>query len=380
MTHQQCLRKQYAKVEGIWHAPCEAFNILVFAGITKDFWKRVLSYWSEDSDVHRYTDWLVGCCDMPNDYGRLVMKAQQRLTKLTAHEWRTWCVVQSQVVLRSLPQPEDETSANWKKLISAWDQFVSGVRLITTYSVTVGHVNEAQEHFRQHCCVIQEVWGGPFMKPNHHHLMHICQCIINFGPPHVFWVFAFERYNGFLARFPSSQRSVELEMMKRFLSQQLTINSDETLSLSIASSSSSGAHASSHVISMQAYKSLPLILRSKYNWTWFRWKPYDVFPYAELGLESDIDAINIAAADADADADARTPPLTLPAHAQAGMHAAARMLAGSQQAASMSSTMTPPDVECFQSIYQLMKGKTEEKAGAIAFVPSTKQEWRELLQ
>ena len=156
------------------------------------------------------------------------MKAQQRLAKLTADEWRTWCVVYSQSVLRSLPQPQTETKRNWDHLICAWDQFVSGVRVITTYSITVKNLKEAQLNFQQHCNLVQQVWGAKFIKPNHHHLMHIPQCITNFGPSHV-WVFAFERYNGFLSRFPSSQRTVELEMMKRFMSQQSNVLASEEL-------------------------------------------------------------------------------------------------------------------------------------------------------
>jgi hypothetical protein len=43
---------------------------------------------------------------MPQDYGRMMLKAQQRLSKLTSREWMTWTVVLSQAIMRQLPPPK----------------------------------------------------------------------------------------------------------------------------------------------------------------------------------------------------------------------------------------------------------------------------------
>lgn len=48
----------------------------------------------------------------------------------------------------------------------------------------------------------------------------ICQlkeCISDFGPLHEFWPFPFERLNGSLGKLPNNNRSIEVQLMKRYL-------------------------------------------------------------------------------------------------------------------------------------------------------------------
>ena len=46
---------------------------------------------------------------------------------------------------------------------------------------------------------------------------HIIDCIKDYGPVYSFWLFSFERYNGLLGNFRTNQRSVELQIMRKFL-------------------------------------------------------------------------------------------------------------------------------------------------------------------
>ena len=46
---------------------------------------------------------------------------------------------------------------------------------------------------------------------------HIRQCVEDYGPVYNFWLFSYERYNGILEHFPCSNRSVELQLMQRFI-------------------------------------------------------------------------------------------------------------------------------------------------------------------
>ena len=45
---------------------------------------------------------------------------------------------------------------------------------------------------------------------------HIKNCILDYGPIASFWVFSFERYNGFLGKYPTNNRSVEVQIMRWF--------------------------------------------------------------------------------------------------------------------------------------------------------------------
>ena len=45
---------------------------------------------------------------------------------------------------------------------------------------------------------------------------HLCSCILDYGPLHNFWLFAFERFNGLLGKLPNNNHSIEVQMMRRF--------------------------------------------------------------------------------------------------------------------------------------------------------------------
>ena len=46
---------------------------------------------------------------------------------------------------------------------------------------------------------------------------HLKACILDYGPLHSFWLFAFERYNGILGSMPNNNHGIEIQLMKRFL-------------------------------------------------------------------------------------------------------------------------------------------------------------------
>lgn len=45
---------------------------------------------------------------------------------------------------------------------------------------------------------------------------HIRECIEDFGPTTVFWLFLFEHFNGILGRQPNNNYSPEVQIMHRF--------------------------------------------------------------------------------------------------------------------------------------------------------------------
>ena len=47
------------------------------------------------------------------------------------------------------------------------------------------------------------------ITPNMHMHAHLCECILNYGPLHGFWLFSFEYYNGVLGRIATNNHSVE---------------------------------------------------------------------------------------------------------------------------------------------------------------------------
>ena len=48
---------------------------------------------------------------------------------------------------------------------------------------------------------------------------HLSECILDFGPVYSFWLYSFERYNGILGNYTTNQKSVEIQIMRKFLNE-----------------------------------------------------------------------------------------------------------------------------------------------------------------
>jgi hypothetical protein len=46
---------------------------------------------------------------------------------------------------------------------------------------------------------------------------HLADCMLDYGPVYSFWLFSFERYNGILGNYHTNNRSVELQIMRKFV-------------------------------------------------------------------------------------------------------------------------------------------------------------------
>jgi hypothetical protein len=373
--------------------------------------------------VPHYIEWLLRKVSMPEDHGRMMLKASQRLTKLTAREWITWTVVLSQAVMRQIPKPKQiqktvtkqsrhmrsftlmcrlsisissclmfrsspcpsvslSSVQRWCRVLSAWDSFVEGVRLLLSYSITIDNVNRAHKLFRAYCIGVEAIWGADFMKPNHHHLMHIKQCVLDYGPPHVFWVFAFERSNGLLSSYHSSMRTVELEMMKRFIQQQMVLNQDEaslsTLALEHAQliPSMMTVMRTDHE-SAQMYASnepLPLVLQSAYNKSWYNGNS-DVYPYPSLPPLNPLQLQQHASVEAAA----VQPPTSAPAPDVPSWLARWKLYTAATPPP-LSNRLSPPCINCTKLVNDISLLRSEDKEAAVAFMPSSAIMWRELRQ
>ena len=47
------------------------------------------------------------------------------------------------------------------------------------------------------------------------------RCIIDYGPVYGFWLFAFEPFNGMLGNYHANQKDIKIELMRRFLDDNL---------------------------------------------------------------------------------------------------------------------------------------------------------------
>ena len=70
------------------------------------------------------------------------------------------------------------------------------------------------------CKRFEQLYGSENCTPNLHLHLHIKDCLLDYGPSHAFWCFSFERYNGLLGSFHTNKRSIEQQIMRKFVNAQ----------------------------------------------------------------------------------------------------------------------------------------------------------------
>ena len=73
------------------------------------------------------------------------------------------------------------------------------------------------------CVNFERFYGGSAVTPNIHMHCHLVDCIKDFGPVSSFWLFSFERFNGILGEKPTNNRTIEPQLMKRFVEENFNI-------------------------------------------------------------------------------------------------------------------------------------------------------------
>ena len=104
--------------------------------------------------------------------------------------------------------------------MGCWLLFVRATTFLCKPIIKVDDVNSADLFFLQFCRRFEVLYGKKHCTPNMHLHLHLKQCFLDFGPPHAFWCFAFERYNGILGSYHTNNRSIECQFMKKFLTNQ----------------------------------------------------------------------------------------------------------------------------------------------------------------
>ena len=69
----------------------------------------------------------------------------------------------------------------------------------------------------QFCHRAESLYGEKMITPNMHLHYHLKQSLLDYGPIHNFWLFSLQRHNGILEHFLSNNRSIEIQLMQRFI-------------------------------------------------------------------------------------------------------------------------------------------------------------------
>lgn len=145
---------------------------------------------------------------VPSDIGRIPYKISSGFSSFTADQFKNWVVYFSLLTVRGLLKDDD---------LECWRHFVLCCRLLCAKAITSENIKLADALLLQFCKRTQRMYGQTIITPNMHLHSHLEECITDYGPSHSFWLFSFERFNGLLGKQPNNNRSIEVQLMSRFL-------------------------------------------------------------------------------------------------------------------------------------------------------------------
>lgn len=181
----------------------------LFLGTAKHFVKSVwLNHGVLSSGDYNSIQSIIDEVLVPSDLGRIPHKIASGFSSFTADQFKNWVLYYSPLALRD-------------KLIDShyecWRHFVLACRLLCSKVITLEHAKLADALLMYFCKRTERLYGKDVITPNMHFHTHLHECVLDYGPLHGFWLFSFERFNGILGQQPNNNRSIEIQLMKRFL-------------------------------------------------------------------------------------------------------------------------------------------------------------------
>ena len=182
----------------------------LFLGLAKHFIKKVFV----GKGILAQTDFdilqnRVSNLSVPSDIGRIPNKIQRNFYSFTADQFKNWVLHYSVICLHGLLSTA---------YLECWRHLVLACRYLCQHTLQQNDVIIADALLLQYCKRAEQLVGKDFITPNMHMSCHLRECVLDYGPLNHFWLFAFERFNGVLGQLPNNNRSIETQMMQRFIS------------------------------------------------------------------------------------------------------------------------------------------------------------------
>ena len=182
--------------------------------------KRMISVWIDKGwltkqhfkTIQQFADSLV----VPSDVGRIPSKIESGFSSFKADQFKSWILTYSIPALYNLLPIRH---------LECWRHFVLACRILCKQSWTTTELDVA-DLLLKFCKRVEELYGRDVITPNMHLHCHLKEVLLDFGPAQEFWLFSFERYNGILGKQPTNNRTIEDQLMKRFIRDNLVYSYD----------------------------------------------------------------------------------------------------------------------------------------------------------
>jgi hypothetical protein len=148
--------------------------------------------------------------DNAKDYAQLadnhsLQKADQWRTLCNTQHiflWLAWRDSQTDEIKTKAPDipPQAKKPVSFKrKLPELYDMILYlavAERILSSRSITINDAKRGVDYLQRYCEIGLRL--GVNLKPNHHLAMHYVEIFKQYGPVYAWWLFAFERFNGYL--------------------------------------------------------------------------------------------------------------------------------------------------------------------------------------
>ena len=188
----------------------------LFLGSAKYFLKSILL----DQKILNETDFSmlqerVDRIIVPSDIGRIPHKILSGFASFTADQWKNWVIYYSLISMYNMLSSD---------IFECWRHFVLACRILCSRQLNMDQIMLADALLLRFCQRTERIFGWKCITPNMHLHCHLRSCIIDYGPLHGFWCYAFERYNGVLGSMPNNNRSIEIQLAGRFLKESQSLS------------------------------------------------------------------------------------------------------------------------------------------------------------
>ncbi|KAK3109075.1 hypothetical protein FSP39_022559 [Pinctada imbricata] len=157
------------------------------------------------------------------DIGRIPTHISGNYGVFSAAEWKNWTVSFSLYALCGL-LPQDD--------YRCWEKFVLVCRILCKPYITKDDLVSADALLLNFCKSFERLYCPDKVTCNMHLHCHLKDCLLDFGPIHVFWCFSFERYNGAFGKFHTNNKGIEIQFMRKIMTSKFCETLKETLSSS----------------------------------------------------------------------------------------------------------------------------------------------------
>ena len=185
----------------------------LFLGTGKHMFKTWLELGILNMDDLDLIDKRCRCFEVPSSVGRVPINIASNFGGFKAAQWQTWIIIYSPVVLKKLI-PDNH--------LQCWLLFVRACAILSQRILKLSSINTSDLLLLEFCRKFENLYGPESCTQNLHLHLHLKDCLLDYGPAHSFWCFSFKRYNGLLGSYHTNRKSIEAQIMRKFVhSQQL---------------------------------------------------------------------------------------------------------------------------------------------------------------